>query len=153
MLSDGAALPFVAECFDLVVFYNSLMDIDDMHSSIREAARVLRPGGALCACVTHPIADAGRFASQEGGSAFLIEGSYLGERRWFDGEMERDGLRMHFKGWAYSLEGYFSELEEAGFMIQAVREPRVADATVDKSASEARWLRIPNFLMWRAVKA
>ena len=69
------------------------------------------------------------------------------------GEVERDGLRMHFNGWAYSLEGYFSELEEAGFMIQAVREPRVTDATVDKSASEARWLRIPNFLMWRAVRA
>jgi ubiquinone/menaquinone biosynthesis C-methylase UbiE len=50
--ADGAALPFAADSFDLVVFYNSLMDIDEMEQSVQEAARVLKPGGSLCACVT-----------------------------------------------------------------------------------------------------
>jgi len=40
---DAAALPYRDESFDLIVFYNSLMDIDDMESSVREAARVLAP--------------------------------------------------------------------------------------------------------------
>ena len=150
--SDAAGLPFVSDSFDLVVFYNSLMDVDDMYGSVREAARVLRAGGVLCACITHPMADAGNFASRQGDAHFIIEGSYLGERRWIDLEVERDGLRMHFKGWAYPLEGYFGALEQAGLMIEAVREPRVDDATVQKYSSEARWQRIPNFLMWRAVK-
>jgi SAM-dependent methyltransferase len=142
---DAAALPFVDESFDIAVFYNSLMDIDDMEGAVREAARVLRPGGALCACVTHPIADAGSFESREVDAPFTIHDTYLGDRRWFAMEMKRDGLRMNFAGWAYPLEGYFGPFERAGFVIQAVREPRVDGG--------GRWRRIPNFLMWRAIRA
>jgi SAM-dependent methyltransferase len=150
--ADGAVLPFASESFDLVVFYNSLMDIDDMEQSVQEAARVLQPGGALCACVTHPMADAGKFESREGNAPFTITGSYLGPRRWFSGHDERDGLSMDFAGWAYTLEGFFGALERAGFMIQAVREPRMDESAVRKYPSEERWQRIPNFLMWRALK-
>ena len=91
---DAAALPFADESFDLAVFYNSLMDIDDMESAVREAARVLRQGGAMVACVTHPIADAGLFSSREADAAFVIEDTYLGSRRWLDLPIERDGLFM-----------------------------------------------------------
>jgi SAM-dependent methyltransferase len=142
---DAAALPFSTGTFDLTVFYNSLMDIDEMEASVHEAARVLRPGGALCACVTHPMTDAGRFQSHEPDSHFVIEGSYLGERRWVEAPMVRGGLSMDFAGWAYPLEGYFGALERAGFVIEAVREP--ADV------GDARWRRIPTFLMWRARKS
>ena len=152
-MSDAAALPFLAESFDLVVFYNSLMDVDDMEESVREAARVLRAGGALCACVTHPVADAGRFESTAGDAPFIIEGRYLGERRWTDVVEEQDGLRMNFKGWAYSLEDYFGTLERAGMTIQAVREPTMDEAAIKQRPSRERWRRIPNFLMWRALKA
>jgi SAM-dependent methyltransferase len=141
---DAAALPFRDESFDLIVFYNSLMDIDDMESSVREAARVLLPGGRMCACVTHPIPDAGKFESLEDDSPFVISGTYLGERRWVDIPIERDGLRMEFAGWAYPLEGYFGALERAGLAIEAVREPGIQGS--------GRWERIPLFLMWRAVK-
>jgi hypothetical protein len=44
--------------FELVV-YNSLMDVEDMSGAVMEAARTLCAGGRLCACVTHPLADAG----------------------------------------------------------------------------------------------
>ena len=140
---DAAALPFADEFFDLAVFYNSLMDIDDMESAVREASRVLRRGGAVTACVTHPIADAGHFTSREADAPFVIDDTYLGPRRWLEIPMKRDGLYMDFAGWGYPLEGYFGPLERAGFLIEAVREP----------AGEQRWGRIPNFLMWRAVKA
>jgi len=145
--ADGAALPFADESFDLVVFYNTLMDIDEMELSVLEAARVLRHGGAMCACVTHPIADAGRYESDDSDARFIIEGTYLGERRWLAIDMERDGTQMNFAGWAYPLEGYFGALERAGFVIQAVREP-----SSDAAGDDKRWARIPIFLMWRAVK-
>lgn len=139
---DGAALPFRDSSFDLVVFYNSLMDIDDMDAAVLEASRVLRPAGKLCVCVTHPTADAGSFESREPDAPFVIRASYLGPRRWFEGSAERDGLRMDFSGWAYTLEHYFVAMERAGLAVEALLEP----------AGEARWGRIPNFLMWRAAK-
>lgn len=140
--SDAAALPFADGSFELVVFYNSLMDVDDMDGSVREAARVLSRGGHLCVCVTHPIADAGTFASHESDAAFVIKGTYLGPRRWFEGHMERNGLEMDFAGWAYPLEAYFKAMEAVEMKVEVLREP----------AAEERWSRIPNFLMWRAVK-
>lgn len=146
---DAAALPFGDASFDLAVFYNSLMDVDDMPGAVREAARVLRQGGAMCSCVTHPIADAGRFESAEGDARFVIEDTYLGARRWLRlDRVERAGLQMDFSGWAYPLEAYFAALEQAGFEVQALREP----AAEAKDAGENRWRRIPLFLMWRAVK-
>jgi SAM-dependent methyltransferase len=149
---DAAALPFAEASFDLVVFYNSLMDVDDMEGSVGEAARVLSPSGRLCVCVTHPTADAGRFESREPDAAFVIEDTYLGPRRWFEMQVEREGLEMHFTGWAYPLEAYFKAMEDAGFVVEALREPTLDDPTVMKHPSEERWRRIPNFLMWRAVK-
>jgi len=150
---DAAALPFQGESFDLIVFYNSLMDFDDMDASVAEAGRVLRPGGAFCAAITHPLQDAGRFASRNAGAPFVIEGAYLGDRRVVDAELERDGLHMHFKGWAYPLEAYARAMENAGLMIQALREPAMDSASPSIDPSVERWRRIPVFLMWRAIKA
>lgn len=152
LVADAAALPFVAEAFDLVVLYNSLMDVDDMEGCVSESNRVLRPGGSLCACITHPMADAGRFESREADAPFVITGTYLGDRRAIDVDEARDDLEMNFKGWAYSLEEYFRPLERSGLMIQAVREPSLDPATGIPSPSDERWRRLPNFLMWRAVK-
>jgi hypothetical protein len=67
-------------------------------------------------------------------------------------QVERDGLQMHFAGWAYPLEAYFKAMENAALVVEALREPRVDDPTVMRHPSEERWRRIPNFLMWRAVK-
>ena len=140
---EGAAeaLPFEDGAFDLVVAYNSLMDVDDMPAAVREAARVLAPGGRLCACTTHPLPDSGSWRDEE---TFAVTESYL-ERRWFAATMERDGLEFTFAGWCYPLETYARALEEAGLVIEALREP--ADP------AGGRWARVPMFLMWRALKA
>lgn len=150
---DASALPFTDESFDLVVFYNSLMDFDDMEGSALEAARVLKPGGVLCACVTHPLPDAGRFESPLPDARFIIEGTYLGGARAFDQEVDHDGQHMHFKGWAYPLETYARAMENAGLVIEAIREPAAPEEELAKNADNVRWARIPLFLMWRARKA
>ncbi len=79
VLADAARVPFADDAFDLVVAYNSLMDIEDMEAAVREAARVLETSGRLCVCVTHPVNDAGVFASREPDASFVIDGSYLGQ--------------------------------------------------------------------------
>ncbi len=73
LAADAAALPLRDESLDLVVAYNSLMDVADMPAAVQEASRVLTPGGRLCVCVTHPTADAGKFQSKEPDAGLLIE--------------------------------------------------------------------------------
>ncbi len=148
VLTDAADLPFEDESFDLAIAYNSLMDIDDMAGAVQEAWRVLEPGSRFCICVTHPVEDAGRFEHDKPGAAFHID-VYRGRRR-FDDSVERDGVTMHFVGWCYPLEGYTRPLEDAGFLIEAIREPAVDRS--DLLPHGERRLRIPNFLLLRAVK-
>lgn len=148
VVADAASLPFEDESFDLAVAYNSLMDMDDMAGVVREAWRVLRPGSRFCICVTHPVNDAGRFEHDEPGAAFLMD-VYRG-RRPFDEAVTRHGVTLRFTGWCYPLEGYTSPLEEAGFLIEAMREPPMDRS--DVSPHGERRIRIPNFLLIRAVK-
>jgi SAM-dependent methyltransferase len=152
VLAEAEALPFADASFGLVVAYNVLMDVADMPAAVAEAARVLVPGGCLCACVTHPFADAGRWADpDDDDSAFVVEGSYLGARR-FEITIERGALTMRFDGMAYPLEDYARALEAAGLAIEALREPVASGALGDRTEHPAwvRWRRIPMFLMFRA---
>ena len=148
VLADAADLPFDDESFDLAIASNSLMDIADLGGAVREAWRVLMPGSRFCICVTHPVNDAGRFEHDGPAAVFHID-VYRG-RRPFDESFERDGVTMHFTGWCYPLEGYTRPLADAGFLIEAIREPGVDES--DVSAHGERRLRIPNFLLLRAVK-
>ncbi|MEJ2679137.1 MAG: class I SAM-dependent methyltransferase [Gemmatimonadota bacterium] len=50
----GAALPFEAGSWDVVVFALVLEHLASVDGPIAEAARVLRPGGALVICEYHP---------------------------------------------------------------------------------------------------
>jgi len=151
-LADAAHLPFSDASFDLVVAYNSLMDVSDMPGAVREAARVLEPGGRLCAVVTHPVADAGTFESNDPGSPFVIRRSYFG-RRPYEGHFEKNGLQMTFRGWMHALEDYWRALETAGFAVERLREPAASDDAVDRQPSYRRWQRLPLFLQLRAAKS
>jgi SAM-dependent methyltransferase len=151
LLADAADLPFEDASFDLVVAYNSLMDVQDMPGAVREAARVLQPHGHLCVCVTHPLADAGRFTAGGADAPFVIEGRYL-ESQHFEGRFERDGLEITFRGWTYPLEAYSRALGDAHLRIEALREPAVPADYAERHPDERRWRRLPMFLMFRATR-
>ena len=152
--ANATALPFHDAGFDLVVIYNALMDFDDMPGAVAEAARVLEPGGHLCVSVTHPVFNAGGFDGDSADAPFVIEGSYLDNRRRFEAVVEEDGVQMRFAGWADSLEAYTRPLEAVGLVIERLREPRVPASYGRRTPSgEAfRWDRIPMFLWFRALK-
>ena len=147
--ADAAALPFEDGAFDLVVAYNVLMDVDDLDAVVAEIARVLDPAGRLAACVTHPVADAGRFAERRADAPFVISGSYLGSRP-FRATFRRNGVDMPFAGWAHPIEAYFAAFERAGLAVEALREVGALPDAVERDPAEARWLRIPNFMFLRA---
>jgi SAM-dependent methyltransferase len=149
-LADAAALPFADASFGLVVAFMSLHDFDDLDGAVRETARVLSPGGRLCLAIVHPLASAGAFVAREATSPFVIEGSYLDERR-VAGTFARDGLTMTFVSAHRPLQAYVRSLADAGLLVEELRETPVPERAFT-GAHGARWTRIPNFLHLRALK-
>lgn len=149
-VADAAALPFADDSFGLVVAFMSLQDVDDLGGAIREAARVLAPEGRLCLAIVHPFSSAGTFTERAADAPFVIERSYLDERRT-DATFERDGLAMRFVSRHTPLETYVGELTAAGLLVERLREPKLPEAGFNGPAG-ARWQRIPLFLHLRAVK-
>jgi SAM-dependent methyltransferase len=143
LVADASALPFADRSFDLAVAYNSLMDFDEMSLAVSEAGRVLEAGGRFCICVTHPFLDSGERESSASDARFVIDGSYFGKRR-FEGTFERDGLTIPFRGWCYPLGDYSRALEDAGFVIERIREPVNA-------LEDPRRDRVPLSLQLRAL--
>jgi SAM-dependent methyltransferase len=151
LLADSAALPFRDEAFDLVIAYMSLHDMDAMPEAVAESARVLVPGGRLCAAIPHPLTSAGTFQGRKAPDApFMISGSYLDPAPTAD-VIERGGIRLTFHSEHRPLEAYSRAAERAGLLIEAVREPRLPDVAAGEP-SRKRWQRIPMFLHIRAVK-
>jgi ubiquinone/menaquinone biosynthesis C-methylase UbiE len=147
--AEGRALPFPDRCFDLAVAYNSLQAlqvVDDMTATVCEAGRVLERGGCLCACVAHPVTDLGRFTDDDVDERFTMRQHYFETRRVED-TVHINGLTMTFRGWTYSLEHYAVALEQAGFHIETMREPRPTGA----AGRYERWRDLPLFLFFRAV--
>jgi SAM-dependent methyltransferase len=142
--ADAASLPFEDGSADLVVAFMSLHDVDDMSGAVREAARVLEPGGRFVVAVVHPINTGGKFETRDPDAPFVIRESYFNRRRYTDA-IERDGLRMTFESRHWTLEDYVTAIVDAGLLVDAVREIAEPD--------DARWSRLPLFLHVRAVRA
>ncbi|HUF33937.1 MAG TPA: class I SAM-dependent methyltransferase [Acidimicrobiales bacterium] len=146
LVGEGARLPVRDRSFDLVVAYNALQVVDDMAQTVVESARVLRPGGHLCFCVAHPVTDMGQWIHAHETSSLALRVPYFESTRVED-TVEKDGLRMTFRGWTYTLEDYAVALEDAGFAIEAIREPKpVGDDRYQQ------WGDLPLFMNVRAVR-
>ena len=145
VLADAASLPFGEAEADLAIAFMSLQDVDDMPGAVRELARVLEAGGRACVAVVHPVNSAATMVDREGpNSPLLLEEPYF-ERRRYEFFADRDGLQVTFHSFHWPLSAYTSALEEAGFLIEALREVTQPD--------HRNWWRFPLFLHVRAVKA
>jgi SAM-dependent methyltransferase len=120
VLADAARLPLREGCVDLAVSCMSLQDVDDLAAAAKEAARVLRPGGHLCAALIHPFGSAQDRASVHTDTAVLTT-PYLQERRYED-HVERDGLAMTFVSVHRPLGAYLTVCFDAGLVMDAYRE-------------------------------
>jgi len=150
LLADATALPFADAMFRTVVAYNSLQtmaELSDMADAVREAGRVLRPSGRFCVCIAHPMTDLDHIkAAAAGGDA---TGSYFEPLR-VNQTVARNGLQMTFHGWTYTLQDYARAFEDAGFLIERLREPvPIADQATQRGDPEGS----PLFLFIRAVRS
>jgi SAM-dependent methyltransferase len=149
-LADAASLPLPDGYADLVVAFMSLQDVADAAEAIREAHRVLVPGGHFCFAVVHPLGSAGRFSGSEPDDPFVITGSYLARFRYRD-SVERNGLKMVFESEHRPIQWYFAALAAAGFLVEELRETEVPEQAVTQPR-QRRWQRLPLFLHVRALR-
>ena len=145
-VASAEALPIADGAFGLVVCHMVLMDVEDMPKAVAEIGRVLRPGGAACVAVVHPLHDAGSWTS-EADDASLVVDDYLTSRA-YELPVERGGLRMTFAGRRHPLQDYVDAFAAAGLLVERLREP-AAPAGV---SGAGRWARVPNFLHVRLVR-
>lgn len=149
VVSDANSLPFLDNTVDLAIAFMSLHDVPDLDRTVTEVARVLRPGGTFCVAIAHPIRSAGGFHTKEASSGFEIA-SYFDVRPWL-WSSQHTGLRISLPGTHRPLDAYTRALENAGFLIEVMREPRPSKHQIARHPESARWHRIPCFLHIRAI--
>jgi SAM-dependent methyltransferase len=145
-VADAAHMPLDDGCADLAVASMSLLNMDDLDGTVRDVARILRPGGRLVFSTVHPansLKPLGGF--EEGGEGYFATYGYAEERT-------RGGLTMTFHDTHRPLGAYMGTLERAGLLVEAVREPIPDDDHVAAFPYVERWRRAPVFLLVRALK-
>jgi SAM-dependent methyltransferase len=145
-VADAAALPIADESVALVTALMSLHDTDDMPGAVREAARVLVPGGRYCIATIHPFNSAGRFDTPDANAPFAIRNSYFEQRRYAD-TITRGDLTMTFNSTHRPLQAYVAAIEAAGLLVERLVEmPEMADPPT------GRWRRVPLYIHLRTIK-
>jgi SAM-dependent methyltransferase len=135
------SIPLADASADLIVAFMTLQDMDEIEAPLEEAARVLGPGGVLCAAVPHPFTEMSR--AREG------DQDYFSAHRYAD-VIEHDGAAMTFESWRRPLSAYSAALERSGFGIESIREPIPDDAALAAVPRLAKWRTQPIFLHLRA---
>jgi SAM-dependent methyltransferase len=163
VLADGAILPFGDASFDFVTGFMSLMDVADPEATLREVARVMRPGGFAQFSILHPMMSTRvrRWVTDEAGRREAVAiGDYFSEgpvtETWTFGAAPEE-LRARHRPFTVTyarrtLTGWFNAFVNAGLAIEAIGEPCADEETARAHPEVADSRIVPNFLHLRARK-
>lgn len=161
---DGMNLPFEGSCFDFVTAFMSLMDMPDHGSALREAARVLTPGGFLQFSILHPCfaPPYRKVLREEDGTVRSIEvGGYFDSSEgqvdtwWFStlpAEERENVAPFRTPRFHRTLSGWVEILSEAGLVIEQFGEPSASAGMAQAEPVVADTRVAPLFLHIRARK-
>ena len=146
VLASAESVPFAANSFDTVFCDHGAMSFADPARTVPEAARVLRPGGLLAFCATHPLVYLTWNDAKERQTRKLqIDYADLGRMDTGEGTID----------WSVPPSYWIRLLREHGFDIEDLIElspPEGATTTYDQFVPY-KWARHwPAEEIWRARK-
>jgi SAM-dependent methyltransferase len=164
LVADATDLPFPPGSFDFVTAFMSMMDMADQGRAIREAARVLRPGGFLQFSILHPcfVPPHRRVLREPNGTTRAIEvAGYFDptdgriDTFWFERLPPEERERtepFRVPRFHRTLSGWVDLIVEAGLVIERFGEPRVSAEVAAAEPALEDTLVAPLFLHIRALR-
>lgn len=142
-----------SEQFDIVLCSMMLMDCEDFDGTLREAYRVLKPGGRLFASVLHPCFDGNKETGigreGVGESRYAVVMNYFEPKEW-EAPLHKGTIPVIWRH--RTLEDYVKAFLRAGFTIVDLNEPRATEEQAASSVALSFLRRIPLYLYWELKK-
>ena len=139
--------------FDVVLTSMMLMDVEDLDGTLREAVRVLKPGGRMFVSMLHPCFDgnheSGIGRQGMGETREVVVKNYFEPREW-EAPLP-NGMTSVI--WRHrTLSEYVKAFLATGLTITDMHEPRATQQEADAFRSLLMIRRIPLFLYWELMK-
>jgi 2-polyprenyl-3-methyl-5-hydroxy-6-metoxy-1,4-benzoquinol methylase len=152
--SDHCGMPNAS--FDAVLSTMALMDGADLPGAMREAYRLLRPGGSMLFSVLHPCfitPGLGWEKDAEGNTTGLRVASYFDRstftEHWRFGDRPKgeDVLPFAVPRFPRTIGDYLNATVSAGFVITNIGEPQPSLAACKAFSRLSRWRDLGGFLL------
>jgi SAM-dependent methyltransferase len=165
LVADATDLPFVSASFDFATAFMSMMDMANHGAALREAARILRPGGFLQFSLLHPcfVPPHRRVLREPEGTTRAIEvGGYFDatdgriDTFRFENVPEKERQKtepFRVPRFHRTLSGWVQLIVEAGLVIERFGEPHVSAEVAKAEPALEDTLVAPLFLHIRATKS
>lgn len=140
-VASATSLPFPDEQFDFATSFMCMMDFSDTALAIREAFRVIKPGGFFQFSIAHPcFSTAHRKNLRHNGDTYAIEvGQYFTElegdiEEWIFGnapdELKNRFPKFRVPRYTRTLSYWINTLIAEGFAIELLHEPVPSDEVI-----------------------
>ena len=159
-IASAVELPFDDGRFDFAVAFMSLMDMPQSERAIREAFRVIKPGGFFQFSICHPCFQTPlwRWITDESGKRLgVVCGEYFDQKpgrmeEWIFGSAPATLRKFKIPIFDRTLSDWLNALLDAGFNIERFTEPHADEKTAAECPAVADTRSVAYFLIVRCRK-